>query len=134
VIHVDSSFVIDLIRERRRRPSKAMAWLRDHPSESLGVSLFVMCELEGGVAGAEDPELERARMLGALEALTPVMPDDRFPFKYGLLLEDLQRRGRLIGEMDLLIATAAILDRAPLVTGNERHFEHVPGLRVLSYR
>jgi len=35
--------------------------------------------------------------------------------------------------MDLLIATAAILDRAPLVTHNARHFSKVPGLSVEKY-
>jgi predicted nucleic acid-binding protein len=35
--------------------------------------------------------------------------------------------------MDLLIATAAILDDAPLVTGNVKDFSRVPGLRVIGY-
>jgi predicted nucleic acid-binding protein len=35
--------------------------------------------------------------------------------------------------MDLLIATAAILDRAPLVTRNARRFAKVPGLSVEKY-
>jgi predicted nucleic acid-binding protein len=35
--------------------------------------------------------------------------------------------------MDLLIATAAILDDATLVTRNARDFQRVPGLRVLTY-
>jgi predicted nucleic acid-binding protein len=35
--------------------------------------------------------------------------------------------------MDLLIATAAMLEDAPLVTRNVDDFSKVPGLRVLSY-
>ena len=35
--------------------------------------------------------------------------------------------------MDLLIATAATLDDAPLVTRNVKDFSRVPGLRVLRY-
>ncbi len=35
-----------------------------------------------------------------------------------------------IDTMDLLIATAAVLDRAPLVTRNGRHFSKVPGLTL----
>jgi predicted nucleic acid-binding protein len=35
--------------------------------------------------------------------------------------------------MDLLIATAAVVDGAPVVTGNPKHFERVPGLEVVSY-
>jgi predicted nucleic acid-binding protein len=35
--------------------------------------------------------------------------------------------------MDLLIATAAILDDAPLLTANVRDFSRVPGLRLIRY-
>jgi predicted nucleic acid-binding protein len=35
--------------------------------------------------------------------------------------------------MDLLIAAAAVLDRAPLVTRNGRHFSEVPGLTFEEY-
>jgi predicted nucleic acid-binding protein len=35
--------------------------------------------------------------------------------------------------MDLLIATAATLDDAPLVTRNVKDFSRVPGVRVLRY-
>jgi predicted nucleic acid-binding protein len=35
--------------------------------------------------------------------------------------------------MDLLIATAALIDDAPLVTRNVKDFSRVPGLRVVGY-
>jgi predicted nucleic acid-binding protein len=35
--------------------------------------------------------------------------------------------------MDLLIATAAVVDGAPIVTRNRKHFERVQGLEVVSY-
>jgi predicted nucleic acid-binding protein len=35
--------------------------------------------------------------------------------------------------MDLLIATAAIIDSAPLLTRNLRDFNRIPGLDVKSY-
>jgi predicted nucleic acid-binding protein len=35
--------------------------------------------------------------------------------------------------MDLLIATGALVDEAPLATRNVKDFRRVPGLKVLSY-
>lgn len=35
--------------------------------------------------------------------------------------------------MDLLIATAAVIDESALVTANRNEFERVPGLSVLGY-
>jgi len=45
----------------------------------------------------------------------------------------LQRGGQTIGTMDLLIATAALVDRAPLVACNRDEFRRVPGLDVIAY-
>lgn len=39
----------------------------------------------------------------------------------------------MIPSMDLLIATAALIDDAPLVTKNVKDFSRVPGLRVIGY-
>ena len=35
--------------------------------------------------------------------------------------------------MDLLIATAALVDDAPIITRNVRDFSRIPGLRVVGY-
>ena len=43
------------------------------------------------------------------------------------------RGGKPSAAMDLLIATAALLDDAPLVTRNVKDFSRMPGLRVLRY-
>lgn len=47
------------------------------------------------------------------------------------LRRHLDRRGEGIGAMDPLIAGTAIQAGAALVTRNRRHFDRVPGLRVL---
>jgi tRNA(fMet)-specific endonuclease VapC len=134
VIHLDSSFLIDLLREQRRQPGRASAWIAEHAGEPLAVSLFVACELEAGAAAAAHPESERVRVRDALKAIAIVFPDDRFAAAYGALCSTMQRRGHTIGTMDLLIATNAIVEGVPLLTGNRRHFEAVPDLTVLSYR
>ena len=57
----------------------------------------------------------------------------RFAPAYARLLAATSRGGRPVAAMDLLIATAAVLDEAPLVTRNVKDFSRVPGLRVLRY-
>jgi tRNA(fMet)-specific endonuclease VapC len=49
---------------------------------------------------------------------------------YASLRCDLERQGRPIGNMDLLIATHALAEGAVLVTNNQREFGRVPGLRL----
>ena len=70
------------------------------------------------------------RLTGAIPI---VFPDDRFAPTYGRLAADLDRRGQRIGAMDLLIATAAVVAEAPLLTRNTREFQRVAGLRLAAY-
>ena len=91
-------------------------------------------ELETGAAFAAHPETARARVREALQAIITIYPDRRFAAAYAGLLSTMRPRGRTIGTMDLLIATIAVVEGAALLTGNRKHFEVVPDLRVLSHR
>ena len=135
MIHVDSSFLIDLQREMvRKHPGAAFDVIESFDAaEILGVSVYVVCELRAGAeltkkALAEHEALDRL-LLGLLVAY----PDDRFPILYGRLLAATRRTGRGVASMDLLIGTAALLEDAALVTRNVKDFSKIPGLRVLSY-
>jgi predicted nucleic acid-binding protein len=134
VIHADSTFVVDLLREQQRgTPGKAAAFLVAHAADRLSIPVFVACELEAGAANAARPEREQARLRTLLSAVEIVYPDDRFAPTYGDLLVRVQRAGRTVATMDLLIATGAVVDAAAVVTANARHFRLVPGLTVLEY-
>jgi predicted nucleic acid-binding protein len=134
VIHADSTFLIDLLREQHRgTPGKATAFLEAHAADHLASPVFVACELEAGAANAAEPEREQAKLRTLLRAVDMVYPDDRFAAVYGDLLVRVQRAGRTIATMDLLIATGASVDGAAVVTANARHFRVVPGLTVLEY-
>jgi predicted nucleic acid-binding protein len=135
VIHLDTSFLVDLLREQRRgSPRSASAWLAQRPDERLAASLFVLCELEAGAALAVHPARERARLAQVVEALTIVAPGEDFASRYGTTLVHIQRQSRSIATMDLLIATTALVDGAPLLTANVKHFEAVPDLTLVTYR
>ena len=68
-----------------------------------------------------------------LSGLLVVFPDDRFAPAYARLLAATTHGGPRMAAMDLMIATAAILDATPLVTRNVKDFSRVPGLQVLDY-
>ncbi|HMB52602.1 MAG TPA: type II toxin-antitoxin system VapC family toxin [Thermoanaerobaculia bacterium] len=135
MVHLDTSFLVDLLRETgRQRPGPAVQLLESMPDTSIYVSIHAVCELEAGAALSDDPEAERHRLrtlTSRVEIVRPTHPD--FTATYGELLADLQRSGRKIGTMDLLIATAALVAGAPLVTRDLRHFERVRGLELLTY-
>jgi tRNA(fMet)-specific endonuclease VapC len=134
VIHADSSYLIDLLREQARgKEGRATAFILHHAADRVVVSVFVVCELEAGAAMAAAPDREQARLRVLLQAVHVAYPDERFAPGYGDVLSALRRSGKTVDTMDLLIATAALVDGASLVTGNRRHFESIPSLDVLEY-
>jgi tRNA(fMet)-specific endonuclease VapC len=134
--HLDTSFIVDLLREARAGRSedgpahRLLATLADEP---LAVSVHVACELHAGVALSDDPASEGPKVDALLGALEVVRPDDGFAQRYGVTLAELRRRGQTVPTMDLLIATAALGHDADLVTRNARDFDRIPGLRVAGY-
>jgi predicted nucleic acid-binding protein len=132
--HLDTTFLVDLLRERRRgEEGPASRLLGRLADEALAVSVHVACELFAGAELADEPERERERVAALVNALQVVQPDDRFAPPYGELLAELRRRGSPVPTMDLLIATAARVHEAALVTRNARDFERIPGLDVIAY-
>jgi tRNA(fMet)-specific endonuclease VapC len=135
MIHLDSSLLIDLLRETlRERPGPAFEALESLDDvELLGVSVHVVCELRAGAELARKPLKEHEELDRLLSGLIVAYPDARFAPAYARLLAAIERSGRPVSAMDLLIATAAIVDDAPLITRNVKDFQRVPGLRVLGY-
>ena len=134
MIHLDTTFAVDLLRElRRRQPGAATAMRGRLETEPLRISVHVACELLAGAELSRRRTEERQRVLRFCDAVDIAYPDARFARAYGRLLALQQRTGQTVGMMDLLIATAAILDEAPLVTRNKREFSRIPDLEVIGY-
>lgn len=135
MIHLDSSFLVDLQRELARgRPGGALDWIESADArETLAVSFHVVCELRAGAELARQPVRELESLDDLLSGLLIVYADGRFAAQYARLAAALLGAGRKVATMDLLIATSAILDDAPLVTRNVRDFSNIPGLRVIRY-
>lgn len=132
--HLDTSFLVDLLRETSRNSAGPASALLDHLGEEhLRVGLHVVCELLAGAEMAARPSIERKQVHDLCASLDVVYPDQRFPPVYARTLAVLERAGQRISAMDLLIATAALLDGAPLVTRNIRDFAKIPGLELVGY-
>lgn len=103
--------------------------LRTSKPGTLVTSLVVAAELRFGYVRRRSVRLERSieDVLATIEVLDWSAPCDRV---YADLRADLERRGALIGPMDMMIAAHALALDAVLVTDNEREFGRVAGLKV----
>ncbi|MFN8098569.1 MAG: type II toxin-antitoxin system VapC family toxin [Dermatophilaceae bacterium] len=134
MIHLDTTFLVDAIRETRRQSAgPARQWLADNGGEELAISVFVRAELLVGAALHAEPERERLRVLQVCRDLPVVAPGPRLAETYASVAAGLQRQGTPIATMDLLIGCTALDANAALLTGNRKHFERIVGLRLLGY-
>lgn len=134
MIHLDTCFLVDLLREAKRgQPGPATAFLRAAKSEAIGISVFVASELNVGarLSPRSLSDLDEVERLCSL--LHVDYPDERFAPAYGGLFAQLALSRQQISTMELLIATAATVAGAPLVTRNRKDFSRVPGLKVIEY-
>lgn len=131
---LDTSFCIDLMRERsRRQTGPATRKLQELADVALYMSVFVACELQAGACMATRPA-EELRKIGRLsEHVELVYPDRSFAVAYGEAEALLRRRGRPIPTMDLLIGVQAKSFGMPLLAGRDNQFNEIRGLIVESY-
>ena len=135
MIHFDTAFLIDLEREwALEKPSAAFEFLEGlDDNKTVAVSVFGVAELRLGAELSRNPDKKHQEIDDLLAGWVVVYPGDSFASRYAREAAALRRSGDAVNTMDLLIAVAALLDNAPIVTRNVKDFSRVPGLRVLSY-
>jgi len=126
---LDTNTVSHLIKEHPAVVGRVVA----APMASLCISAITKGELSFGLA--KRPEAKRLH-LAALEFLRRVdmLPwDSAIAEHYAGVRADMERRGKALAPLDLLIATHALGVGAALVT-NDRAFGQVAGLHVEDWR
>jgi predicted nucleic acid-binding protein len=115
---------------RRDAPLPLVRRLAVVPVADQFTTSITLGELVYGAARKGSEELvERIRDL-VLTGLAVLAFDQRAAELYGRLRAQLERDGRRLAEPDLRIASIALARDLTLVTGNVKHFQRVPELRV----
>jgi len=123
---LDTNICIAIINER---PPGVIERFRRYELGEIGVSSITVSELAFGVAktGSKRNSLALQKFLSPLE-IVPFTAEAAFVA--GSVRSELEKRGRPIGPMDVLIASHAKALGVTVVTNNTREFERVPGLKV----
>lgn len=124
----DTTFLIDLQRERRKGRGVAHAFLERNRDSIAYLPVTAYGEFAEGFADHGDPVF--LAMVESFEVL-PVTP--AVAETYGRLARELRASGRLIGANDLWIGATALGHGFPLVTRNLEHFARLPGLQLRGY-
>lgn len=131
---LDSSVVI--AGERRGHTVRQILeqFRSDYGESEIGLSVVTIVELVHGIqrAGTEERRQRRQAFVDELICDLPVHPVTIETARLAGHIEgDQAAHGVTIAFEDLLIAATALQLGFGVVTGNVRHFEHIPGLNVV---
>ena len=124
---LDTNICIYIIKQR---PDAVLKKFASCPVGDVGISAITLAELEYGVSKSGQPAKNRKALELFVSPLEVAAFDRRATVVYGRIRALLEKKGRPIGSMDLLIAAHALSLDVRLVTNNVREFKRVPGLRV----
>ncbi len=126
MVCLDTSFLVDLVR-RNPAAEKKLQYFRDR-DEPLTTTAISAAELFEGAYSTKAKKGDLAQVRSTLEHLELLELSLDVCERYGRLANELGSRGLPIGDLDVIIASAALVHRQILLTRNKKHFERVPGL------
>ena len=98
----------------------------------LSLSTISLGEVYEGVFGSVDPPARENEFNAFLERVEIIPIDIEIARIFGIERLRLRREGRMIGDLDILIAATALRYDLTLLTNNRRHFDRIPTLAVES--
>ena len=122
---LDTNICIALIRQR---PAGLLQRLITLEPGEVGLSSITLAELIYGADKSSQTEQNLAALEQFLLPLELVNFDESAATAYGQIRAGLEREGKVIGSMDMLIAAHALSLNTILVTNNTKEFGRVSGL------
>ena len=101
-----------------------------YKDDEMSLSVISYGELVFGAkkSGSVEKNLKTVEYIKSIFTLVDVTSDVMDVF--GEIKAKIQETGRIIDDMDLLIASTAISENMILVTHNTKHFEKIPNLQI----
>ncbi len=124
---LDTNICIYIIKNR---PKSVLDRLVAFPTEDVGISAITVAELRDGASKSARLERNHEALDEFLYPFDIALFDEPATKSYGTIRSALEKKGRTIGSMDLLIAAHALSLDVRLVTNNAKEFERVDGLEI----
>ena len=113
-----------------KKNENVLSAIKSKKDNGLFISSITLSELEHGICNRLYQEKNRIALTSFLSIISVLSYDEKAAKEYGIIRTDLQKRGCLIGNMDMLIAAHAKSVDMILVTNNTREFNRVEKLKI----
>jgi predicted nucleic acid-binding protein len=125
----DTDAISELLRPRPL--PRYVEWLNTLPREDQYTSAVTVGELFKGAYRSRAKERHLKNIEERVLPAVTVLPYDVATARvFGRIRAQLEEAGQILADADLQIAATALYHGLELVTGNFRHFERIPDLRI----
>jgi len=124
---LDTNICIYIIK---KKPIQVLQKLQTFQPSEIGISSITLSELDYGIEKSSYPQKNRFALMQFLSPFEIASYDHHASEIYGRIRAVLEKQGKPIGAMDLLIAAHAMALDAVLVTNNEKEFRKIQDLKI----
>lgn len=103
------------------------------PDDTLAITTISIGELMHGAHKSAKPEENVLRVNILISSMQIISFDAAAARQFGRLKASLESQGNKLADLDLQIASIALVQNATLVTHNQRHFARIPNLLLADW-
>ncbi len=123
---VDSDYVADYLGARLH----AMQLLSFFAKDDLAISLITYGEIYEGIHFGRDLQKTTDVFQRFLRSVIILPPTQTIMQQFAHIRGELRRKGNIIGDFDIFIASTAIQHHLTLLTRNTRDYQRIPNLTI----
>jgi len=127
---LDTNICIYLIKQN---PAKVLKHFKSHAIGDIGISSITLAELRYGVFKSQHIEKNQQALDEFILPLEIAGFDEKAAQEYGAIRAELERAGKPIGSMDMLIGAHAHALGVTLVTNNTKEFKQIKNLKIVDW-
>lgn len=124
---VDTDWIVDYLKGKEDIVKR----LQKLFDKGLYVSIISVAEIYEGIAGAKNKESVTKSFEDFLEGVIVLNLSNGICKKFGEIRNSLRKKGELIGDFDILIASTSMIHGLKLITNNTAHFSKIKELELL---
>lgn len=119
---VDTSLIIDILRGDKKLALKLQNLLRIH---DVYISVITLCELYKGAYAHENSIIKTSDVKNIISSFELLSFNEKVCEEFGKMYAKLKKTGKIIPELDLLIASLIKANNLILATRDNKHFKNV---------
>lgn len=123
---IDTDWIVDYLKGK----SKTVETLQNLFDKGLYVSMISFAEIYEGIVDAKNKEELTKALENFLSGVITLNITDDICKKFGEIRNTLRKKGELISDFDILIASTAIAHNLKLITNNTAHFNRIQEIEL----